>query len=398
MFRRFIIYIILLSLFFTNFAHSQGKFIQAGAIETVRNNEYVTVIFDAVPDRDVYYIYSEDKIIGSISSLKAIPEISLKKRYLCSYSLLKVEYKAILRPGLDIVIILIDKEIDKESRKNIFTDSPEYKPEIISPVDEREMVLVSAGRFFMGCSFCNDDEFPEHGEFLGDYYIDKFEVSNSEYKKFADIKGHDYPENWKDQIDKKGNFASAYFASLPVIVTYYEASDYAAWASKRLPSEIEWEKAARAPEAKEKMGQRTLYTWGTQFKDGIANTEEFWTSDKTGENLKKTIIGKYGLSKIEKGYLPVEIYEKSALSYYGAANLDGNALEWTNSWYKAYSGNKNPNDKYGEQYKVIRGGAYFLPKKDARITNRKLGGIPNLYKDRVAGFRCVKSVTDGDKK
>ena len=395
MFRRFIIYFTLL---FAPLAYTQEKYMHAGVIETVRNNEYVTVFFDSVPDRETYYIYSEDKIIGSVSSLKEIPEISLKKRYLGSYSLLKDEYKAILRPGLDIVKILIDKEIDKESRKNIYTDSPEYKTEIISPVDERVMVLIPEGKFFMGCSFCNDDEFPEHGEFLGDYYIDKFEVSNSDYKKFADIKGYDYPENWKEQIDKKGNFASSYFASLPVIVTYYEALAYAAWAGKRLPNEIEWEKAGRVPEAKEKMGQQTLYSWGSEFKDGIANTEEFWSSDKIGLNLKKTIMEKYGLAKVEKGYMPVEIYEKAALSYYGAANLDGNALEWTSSWYKAYNGNKKPSNKYGEQYKVIRGGAYFLPKKDARITNRKLGGIPNLYKDRVAGFRCVKSVTESDKK
>ncbi|MCL2155704.1 MAG: formylglycine-generating enzyme family protein [Leptospirales bacterium] len=379
-------------------AYSQDTpYIQAGVIETIRDKDYLTVLFDTTPDKDMYYIYSGDKIIGNISSLKEIPEISSKKRYLCNYSLLKDEFRKILRPGLDIVIVLIDKEIDKELRKNIYTDSPSYKTEIISPIDKREMVLIPEGDFFMGCSYCNDDEFPEHREFLGDYYIDKFEVSNNDYKVFADIKGRDYPEYWKDQMDKKNNFLNLYFASLPVIVTYYEAEDYASWAGKRLPSEIEWEKAARFPEAKEKTGQRTLYSWGNKFKDGISNTEEFWSSDKVGQNLKKKIMEKYGLAKTEKGYIPVEMYEKEALSYYGVANLDGNALEWTNSWYKGYSESDKISNKYGEQYKVIKGGSYFLSKNDARITSRKIGGSPNLYKDRIAGFRCVKSVSESDK-
>ena len=397
MFRKFIFYIILL-LLFTLSAYAQEERTKAGVIETIRDREYITVIFDKIPDRDTYYIYSADKIIGNISSLKEIPEISSKKRYLCNYTLLKEEFRAILRPGLDIVILSADKEIDRQLRKNIFTDSPDYKTEIISPVDNREMVLIPEGNFFMGCSYCNEDESPEHSQFLGEYYIDKFEVSNNDYKIFADIKGNAYPAYWKDQIDKSGNFVSSYFAALPVIVTYYEAVDYASWAGKRLPSELEWEKAARQPESGEKIGQQTLYSWGIRFKDGISNTEEFWASDRVGANLKKKITEKYGLAKIEKGYIPVEMFEREALSFYGVANLDGNALEWTNSWYNGYSGNYKANNKYGQQYKVIRGGAYFLPGKDSRITNRKIGGLPNLYKDRIAGFRCVKSVSDSDKK
>ena len=397
MFKKFILYTII-SLLFAPFAYSKEEYTHAGVIETIRDKEYMTVVFDKTPDKNIYHIFFGDKIIGTVSSLNEIPEISSKKRYLCNYTLLKEEFRAVLRPGLDIVIVVTVKEIDKEIRKNIFADTADYKTEIISPIDNREMVLIPEGNFFMGCSFCNDDEFPEHSVFLGEYYIDKFEVSNSDYKKFADLKGCDYPEYWKDQIDKRGNFLSQYFASLPVIVTYYEAQDYAAWAGKRLPTEIEWEKSARVPEAKEKIGQRTLYAWGNKFKQGISNTEEFWSSDRVGANLKKRIMEKYGLTKIEKGYIPVEMFEREALSFYGVANLDGNALEWTDSWYKRYIGSDKESNKYGEQYKVIRGGAYFLPGKDARVTGRKIGGVPNLYKDRVAGFRCVKPVSESDKK
>lgn len=386
----------MIMLLFTSSAYS--GFLKTGVIETIREDEFITVIFEKTPERDLYYIISNDKIIGNISSLRQIPDVSGKIRYLCKYTLLDAGFKQILRPGLDLVIIESDKEIDKRLNKNPYIDSTSYKPEIVSLIDKRDMVLIPEGKFLLGCSLCDEDEFPEHPEFLGNYYIDKFEVSNNDYKKFADIKGLAYPDYWKQNLDISRNFTNIYFGSLPVIVTYHEAEDYALWAGKRLPTEPEWEKAARLPASPDGSAKGAQYSWGSGFKDGIANTEELWLSKKTGENLKKTVSEKYGLIIPGKGYLPVEIYEKESLSNYGVANLDGNALEWTAGWYQPYPGNKKNNKKYGNQYKVIRGGSYFLSKTDSRITDRKIGGIPDLYKDRVAGFRCVKNVSENDKK
>ena len=367
-------------------------------IETIRGDGTVTVILDNIADRDTCYIFSGEKIIGNILSLKQIPDIYGKKRYLCGYTLFNDEYKQIFRPGLNIVIIVADKEIDKRLQRNPYIDATAYKPEILSLIDKRQMVLIPAGKFLMGCSGCKDDEFPEHTEFTGDYYIDKFEVSNSDYKIYADIKGLPYPGYWTDQLDSNRNFKNIYFSFLPVIVTYYEASGYARWCGKRLPLESEWEKAARLPLPLETPGRKNLFSWGGDFKDGIVNTEELWQSDKTGENLKKIIIDKFGLSVVEKGYIPVDIYDNESLSFYGVAHLDGNAQEWTDSWYQPYPGNKKGNKEYGTQYKVIRGGSYFLSRMDSRVTDRKLGGIPDLYTDRVAGFRCVKNISENDKK
>jgi len=184
-----------------------------------------------------------------------------------------------------------------------------------------------------------------------------------------------------------------------VIATYHEAAGYSLWAGKRLPTEIEWEKAARVPASMENPGKKgALYSWGSGFKEGIANTEELWQTEQTGENLKKLISEKYQSGAPVKGYIPVDMYEKESLSYYGAAHLDGNAMEWTDSWYLPYKGNRRSSKKFGNQYKVIRGGAFFLSKDDARITNRKTGGMPDLYKDRIAGFRCVKNIAESDKK
>ena len=383
-------------IFFSTMAYSDN--LKIGIIDTVREDGYVTVAFENTPDRDLYYIFTNDRIIGNIYSLKEIPYVTGKKRYLCKYSLLNDEYKIIIRPGVDIVIIDSYKEIDKRPLPNQYTGEVYYKPEILSLTDKREMILIPAGKFLMGCSNCDEDEYPEHAEFVGDYYIDKYEVSNSDYKKYADIKGLKYPEYWSSQLDSRKNFLSRYFGSLPVIVTYHEARGYAAWAGKRLPDEREWEKASRPPLTAGASAKNASYSWGSDFKEGISNTEELWLSDKTGENLKKTISEKYGIPLPEKGYIPVDIYDKESISYYGVVHLDGNALEWTDSWYQQYPGNKKNSKKYGHQYKVIRGGSFFLSKADSRITDRKTGGMPDLYKDRIAGFRCIKNTAESDKK
>lgn len=369
----------------------------SGMIESIRDHGYVTVIFNSVPDREEYYIISNDKIIGKIFSLKQVPDIYGKKRYLCRYALSDEEYKKILRPGLDIGIKATDKDLDKRLQKTPFNDTTGYKPEIISQIDKRIMVLIPEGKFLMGCDIGEDDEFPEHTEYLGNYYIDKFEVSNSNYKEYADIKGLKYPEYWEKYLDSGKKFSSRFFGDLPVIVTYMEAAGYAQWAKKRLPGEKEWEKAARSPATMDEGGKSSLYSWGSIFKEGLANTEEFWSDEKTGSNLKKIISEKYGLTLIEKGYIPVDLYEKESLTYYGVAHMDGNAMEWTDSWYKPYPLNNKSSKKYGTQYKVIRGGSYFLSKYDSRITDRKIGGIPDLYKDRMAGFRCIKNAAENDK-
>lgn len=380
-------------------AKSYSDYTKTGSIETVRENGYVTVIFYIEPVKELYYIFSNDKVIGSISSFQKIPDTDGKRRYICRYSLLHEKYTQEFRPGLDIMSVDPDKEIDKRLKKNPYIESVIFKTDIITLIDQRSMVLVPAGKFVMGCSDCDDDEYPEQVEYTGDFYIDKFEVSNIDYRKYADIKGLAYPDYWKENLDSSRNFKDVYFSLLPVIVTYYEAKDYATWAGKRLPLEKEWEKAARGPISPEKSGTKgPVYSWGKYFRDGLANTEEFWISDTNGINLKKIITEKFSISVLPKGYIPVDLYENESLSYYGAAHLDGNALEWTDSWYQPYSGNRKVNKKYGNQYKVLRGGAYFLPKSESRITDRKTGGMPDLYKDRIAGFRCVKNTAESDKK
>ena len=77
--------------------------------------------------------------------------------------------------------------------------------------------------------------------------------------------------------------------------------------------------------------------------------------------------------------------------------MDGNASEWTSSWYNGYENSRKSSKKYGTQYKVIKGGSYNLGRNEARVTDRKIGGIPDLYRDRISGIRCVKDITDNDR-
>jgi len=379
-------------LFFTGINVNSADYTVSGKVETVRKNNYVTIRFFERPDSDVYYIFTNNSIIGSVFLIKR-EEITDRHIYLAEFVTDNKEGAVFLRAGMSVISIKPDKSIDTRYNKKPYIERIEYKKEIISAIDKREMVLISSGKFLMGSAGGEKDEFPESIENLPDYYIDKYEVSNSDFKKFLDETAGNYPDYWKNNLGIDGEFTSEYFKDLPAIVTYKEASEYAAWCGKRLPQEKEWEKAARRPLDSDKKHMSDVYTWGYDSAEGISNNKEFWENDNTGKNLKETIKNEYKLEKLDKGYIPVKLHESASVSFHGAVHMDGNALEWTDSWYKAYADNHYRDKKFGTQYKVVRGGSYYLPAIKSRVTDRKIGGIPSLDKDRMAGFRCVKDVS-----
>jgi eukaryotic-like serine/threonine-protein kinase len=200
---------------------------------------------------------------------------------------------------------------------------------------------------------------------LPPFYIDRTEVTNAQYKRYCDATGYSTPPHWKD-----GTYPESE-AELPVThVNWWEASAYAAWAGKRLPTEAEWEKAARGPKS-------LRWPWANEWQEDCANTEE---------------------AKIEHTS-PVGIFPQGR-SPYGLLDMAGNTWEWTLSrWgmdvlkpdYKyPYTDGSGRNGLSGTHARILRGGSWYDDSRDARCAYR-LRDLPD-YVNYDFGFRCVVSL------
>lgn len=202
------------------------------------------------------------------------------------------------------------------------------------------------------------------------YHIDKYQVTNKEYKKFVDATGHREPHdkrhdtiyNWKN-----GRYLENLDDHPVTLIDWHDADAYCKWAGKRLPAESEWEKAARGADGR-------IWPWGNEYPrvkfPGIlikANTYAF--------QVHMT--------------MPVGSFPEGA-SPYGVMDMAGNVFEWTSSWYKGYPGAKNKHPLYGETRKVVRGGAFMSPAYPYAVTANRTSQEPK-YKHRTLGVRCGKS-------
>ena len=230
-----------------------------------------------------------------------------------------------------------------------------------------KMVFIPAGKFIMGTDTRLPDEGPQHMVTLSEYYIDIHEVTNLQYKKFNDATNGRSPRHWRNRTFPEGK------ADHPVVyVTWNNANDYCQWAGKRLPTDQEWEKAARGTK-----GQ--LFPWGDEFDTSKANTPLRWKE-----------VGSFGDTT------PVGSFEEGK-SPYGLYDISGNVWEWTDSWYKAYPGNKTESESYGERYKTLKGGSWFDCSFykcgiSAPVFNRAF--FAKKVKNDSFGFRCAKTADD----
>ncbi len=246
------------------------------------------------------------------------------------------------------------------------------------------MALVDAGKFYMGTSRdIGEDGFykfglvkpfyadaaPMHELSLDAYYIDKYEVSNEGYKEFMDSTDAPQPAKWKAGAYREG------MGMRPVGgVSWFEAAEYCKWKSKRLPTEAEWEKAARGTDKRE-------FPWG---------------DDDYDETRANVAIG----AELYRDTVDVDSLPGGA-SPYGVYNMAGNVWEWTDSWYNAYSGAVYESDRFGERERVVRGNsvnpiAHFPPEEHRKLTSwysKVYFRFPVLPGYRIAdvGFRCAKS-------
>jgi serine/threonine protein kinase/formylglycine-generating enzyme required for sulfatase activity len=229
-----------------------------------------------------------------------------------------------------------------------------------------KMVLIPEGEFTMGNDNGPDDEKPAHKIKLPAYYIDKYEVTNEQYKRFCDDdRGSKYPVGRGDP-----NYVTQY-PKLPVIgINYDDAAEFAKWAGKRLPNEAEWEKAA-SWEAKTQ--KKRIYPWGDQANAASAN-----------------------IGREKEPLLAVGGIYAGDVSPYGVYDMGGNAGEWVDGTFSPYEGNKVPNNDYGKT-RIIRGASMHSPINEARTTFRGSVSL-EITKERLSmmlvGTRCAISADD----
>ena len=229
--------------------------------------------------------------------------------------------------------------------------------EIITPKDGSPMLLVSAGEFLMGSeeySKENPQETPVHSVYLESYYIDKYEVTNTRYERF----------------DPKHS-RSLYSAcdDCPVTnVSWEDAAAYASWAGKRLPTEAEWERAAKGP-------QGVKFSYGNEYDLFKARTGQDWKA----------------------GAVPVGSYPPNP---FGICDLTGNVWEWCADLYDTNyyqtSPPANPRGPQEGEFRVLRGGAWNVQPDVLRNAYR--GREEPVMRFHAFGFRCAMDAKTNDNK
>lgn len=231
-----------------------------------------------------------------------------------------------------------------------------------------DMILIPAGEFTMGDNTRYNWTFllayniydgPEHVVYLDAYYIDKYEVTNEQYKKFVEETGYRMPRCWNDARFNRPN--------QPVVgVTWDDAVAYVRWSGKRLPTEAEWEKAARGTD-------KRLWPWGNKFDKGKCNV---WESGEAGLRETKPV------GSFENGKSP-----------YGCYDMAGNVWEWCADYYDQNyyyaSPSKNPQGPETGLQRVIRGGGLLYFGHYARCAARYR--VPPYAQSPQIGFRSSKT-------
>lgn len=262
------------------------------------------------------------------------------------------------------------------------------------------VAYVPAGEFLMGTPEAGgglSDERPQRKIFLNAYWIDLHEVTNRDYLRFIEATGHPAPAHeqaaltlWEEGRPFPGSDEH------PVVnVSWNEAVAYCRWAGTRLPTEAEWEKAARGTD-----GRR--YPWGNEWDLTLANSASFWAGRtvefRGGQEWQAFWVKGEGARIAEREglngevlTLPVGRFSKGK-SPYGLVDMAGNVSEWVADFYNPYYYLQGPlSDPPGPAptiLKTIRGGSWLKPTISLRTSDRDFGQ-PDSRLTGV-GFRCAR--------
>jgi formylglycine-generating enzyme required for sulfatase activity len=263
-----------------------------------------------------------------------------------------------------------------------------------------EMALVPSGEFLMGSpagAEAFDDEQPQRQVYVGAFWMDRQETTHAEYELFVRATGHRVPANanpgaslWDTNAPLPGS------ADHPVInVSWEDATAYCAWRGKRLPTEAEWEKAARGTDARR-------YPWGNNWDHARANSASFWAGRTiqfdSGEDWNAFWVkGEGARISRERGLkgevltVPVGSFPNGA-SPYGMLDMAGNVSEWVQDWYDpgyyAKSPLADPQGPTRGAIKAMRGGSWLKPARSLRTTDRDYGNVAS--RPSGAGIRCAR--------
>lgn len=239
---------------------------------------------------------------------------------------------------------------------------------ILAPVIEhtRVEVLIPAGPFEMGCVegeiLCSSSSQPRHTVYLDDYYMDVYEVTNARYQACVDAGGCTPPAD-------NQYFGVEDYYEYPISgIDWWQAGEFCVWDGKRLPTEAEWEKAARGD------SDTRIYPWGDEaINCTLANySESSWTSC-VGD---PTPVGSY----------------PTGISPYGLYDMSGNVAEWTADWldesYYAVSPAENPQGPTAGDTRINRGGSYA---NKYGVTYYRSGRVPGIVGIGDTGVRCART-------